>query len=796
MPTLNTRIVATGTPEAKEVFEIIKKSYDEFYKGTKESWKKQTEMAKAQKEATAHVAVTVSGPKPDNIVGAFDLATKAATAFGAGMLGVFGAAAAATVGFGAKAIQEFASIEDGTNRLLATGKVTHDQIEEYKKDWERLGPVVNKNTKQIMADYEALLLTNDKLSANFPQMEKFTRVTGASFANVLAMANTAAVGGVKPSEMPAYLDKAAVSFKHLGDNGVVESARVSRAYRNLGIEGASVQNQINVDIAALSGYMGGANKAADVMIRFIEQAAAGKGDSKMQGMIKNLRDGSMTLNEFFDTAMKRTDPAGRRFQLILENDPITRDMIQAWQKAHPAVDALLASTEKIDDNPLFTEGTSIAINRLAGSFDRLLEASGALLNVVKIFNSLADSLGRMSDAMDRFHKTGNIRDALDATGGLYKLLPGGAFIDMLIPPTQGPGVVPEGPGARSIKKPTPDWFQGGTAKPVFFSGSGGMDDAQSGNESDIHEMIMEEERRAAFTPGAGEGAWSPYAMIPPGGAGYGHGGFRHGIGSAYSPEGGGGGGGSGGGRRGGGNGPSPVSTSPSSQPSGPGAADQSSSAYVGAQAAAMMSPSGQSPEAFIMHHTSGRGTPQGVVDFWRRERPGIGAQYIMDREGRVWDTAKELGYGGTSHMLTGWGQGQGLSNRNTVGMEVIAKNNQDWSEAQKKNLPGWMEKNFPNTRLLGHGQVNPGHKEADEGMTGINAIMADRAAKAAAPPAVAAAAAAAPDASAQLTVKPKVEIVPPERHEIEKAARHQYRATGGVARRHRQSAAAGNLGYA
>jgi hypothetical protein len=45
-------------------------------------------------------------------------------------------------------------------------------------------------------------------------------------------------------------------------------------------------------------------------------------------------------------------------------------------------------------------------------------------------------------------------------------------------------------------------------------------------------------------------------------------------------------------------------------------------------------------------------------------------------------------------------------------------------------------------------------------------------------------------------IQAKIEVVPPERHEIEKAARHQYRATGGVARRHRQSASAGNLGYA
>jgi hypothetical protein len=44
--------------------------------------------------------------------------------------------------------------------------------------------------------------------------------------------------------------------------------------------------------------------------------------------------------------------------------------------------------------------------------------------------------------------------------------------------------------------------------------------------------------------------------------------------------------------------------------------------------------------------------------------------------------------------------------------------------------------------------------------------------------------------------KAKIEVVPPERHEIERAARHQYRATGGVARRRHQASAAGNIGYA
>jgi hypothetical protein len=47
--------------------------------------------------------------------------------------------------------------------------------------------------------------------------------------------------------------------------------------------------------------------------------------------------------------------------------------------------------------------------------------------------------------------------------------------------------------------------------------------------------------------------------------------------------------------------------------------------------AARLAPNGKEPEAFVVHHTSGRGDPASIVSGWRQERPGIGTQYIMDR---------------------------------------------------------------------------------------------------------------------------------------------------------------------
>jgi hypothetical protein len=143
--------------------------------------------------------------------------------------------------------------------------------------------------------------------------------------------------------------------------------------------------------------------------------------------------------------------------------------------------------------------------------------------------------------------------------------------------------------------------------------------------------------------------------------------------------------------------------------------------------APLLSPSGQSPQGFIIHHTGGRGGPQNVVDDWRKNRPGIGSQYIVDRDGRLYQTNRDLGYSGTNHMINGYGpQGTGLSNRNTVGVEVVARHNGDVNDAQEATIRGLVGQNYPNVPVYGHGEVNPGHRESDEGMRIVNAIRADR----------------------------------------------------------------------
>jgi hypothetical protein len=129
---------------------------------------------------------------------------------------------------------------------------------------------------------------------------------------------------------------------------------------------------------------------------------------------------------------------------------------------------------------------------------------------------------------------------------------------------------------------------------------------------------------------------------------------------------------------------------------------------------------GDDVAAFIVHHTGGRGTPEGVQNTLNQR--GLGVEYIMDREGNI----TVAGGRNSAHMLKGWGKGEGLSNRNTVGMEVIAKDNDDVTPAQIRAGKAFIDRNYSNIPVYGHGEVNPGHKEADEGMGIVNAVRSGR----------------------------------------------------------------------
>lgn len=122
---------------------------------------------------------------------------------------------------------------------------------------------------------------------------------------------------------------------------------------------------------------------------------------------------------------------------------------------------------------------------------------------------------------------------------------------------------------------------------------------------------------------------------------------------------------------------------------------------------------------FIVHHTAGGGTPESVIRDWQNRGGRLSTQFIIDRSGRIHQLHPD-GYGG-SHIQNGWGRGAGLNNRNVEGVEIIARNDGDvtpaqaraaiWLIAQRANRWGF----DPVRNVYGHGEVNPGHRQADEG---------------------------------------------------------------------------------
>lgn len=131
-------------------------------------------------------------------------------------------------------------------------------------------------------------------------------------------------------------------------------------------------------------------------------------------------------------------------------------------------------------------------------------------------------------------------------------------------------------------------------------------------------------------------------------------------------------------------------------------------------------------KGFIFHHTGGRGSPEGVQSTLNGGRGmSLGVQYIIDRDGTVHRSLPENSSGG--HMRNGTGIGDGLNNRNTIGVEMIARNNADLTQAQIESaraLYAEQAEKYPNLAPYGHGEVNK-HKQSDEGMGAVDAIRKD-----------------------------------------------------------------------
>ena len=118
---------------------------------------------------------------------------------------------------------------------------------------------------------------------------------------------------------------------------------------------------------------------------------------------------------------------------------------------------------------------------------------------------------------------------------------------------------------------------------------------------------------------------------------------------------------------------------------------------------------------FVVHHTAGRGSAEGVVGVLNKRN--LGVQWVVDREGDVFRTLPD----GT----IGWHAGHhdqkdapaDLQNHNSQGVEVIANNDADVLPVQVLAVFKLLKYlGYEKDEVWGHGEVTY-NKEATEGAT-------------------------------------------------------------------------------
>jgi len=133
------------------------------------------------------------------------------------------------------------------------------------------------------------------------------------------------------------------------------------------------------------------------------------------------------------------------------------------------------------------------------------------------------------------------------------------------------------------------------------------------------------------------------------------------------------------------------------------------------------------PTGMIIHHTSSNnGDINALISEFRKS--GLGSQFAIGRDGKIYQLYPNGAIG--HHIMAGFpgSVGEGRSNSNMEGVEIMAASDKDVLPVQaeaaarlvaaRSRMWGWN----PNGNVFGHGEVNPGHKEADEGMTVVNGI--------------------------------------------------------------------------
>jgi hypothetical protein len=128
---------------------------------------------------------------------------------------------------------------------------------------------------------------------------------------------------------------------------------------------------------------------------------------------------------------------------------------------------------------------------------------------------------------------------------------------------------------------------------------------------------------------------------------------------------------------------------------------------------------GQMPETrgLVVHHTAGGGTPEGIMDVFNQR--GLATQYIMDRDGQVVRSLPE----GTRGRHIRPSEINDLTNSNTIGIEVIARDDADVTPQQRASMKNFINYSadrygFAPDQVFGHGELNS-HKQKTEGMSSV-----------------------------------------------------------------------------
>ena len=115
---------------------------------------------------------------------------------------------------------------------------------------------------------------------------------------------------------------------------------------------------------------------------------------------------------------------------------------------------------------------------------------------------------------------------------------------------------------------------------------------------------------------------------------------------------------------------------------------------------------------FIIHHTAGGKKQEDIVNILNTR--GLGIQWVIDREGKIFQTLPLKGRG--AHVKSiGRQAPKELSNSNAEGVEIIANDDADVLEVQCKAALTLVKKlGYSYGQIYGHGEVST-NKQPTEG---------------------------------------------------------------------------------